>query len=290
VAAELSATRALLEGLVDYAGLFPPAALPMADAAAEYARQRAGAHAWMLGRFICPVARLDELASAAAPHLAGEPWRISALAAASDGPAIERFNAAHAGLAIDALELKATSVAEIEAFASLPGLVRYVEVPLDGDLMGLLRCLRAHGCRAKVRTGGVTPGAFPEPASLSRFLAACATAVVPFKATAGLHHPVRSEHPLSYAQDAPRGVMHGFLNVFVAAALARQGQDETSLESVLREQRPAAFSLDPTGLAWGEHRVDAAELRALRHDFAVSFGSCSFAEPVADLQTLGLLP
>ena len=287
----MSAAHALLAGLVDYAGLFPPAALPMAEAAAEYARQRAGAHGWMLGRFICPVARLDELAAAAAPHLAGEPWPISALAGAGDGPAIERFNAAHPGLVIDALELKASSVAEIEAFTSLPpGLVRYVEVPLEGDLMGLLRGLRAHGCRAKVRTGGVTPGAFPEPAALSRFLAACAAAEVPFKATAGLHHPVRSEHPLTYAADAPRGVMHGFLNVFVAAALARRGAHEATLESVLREQRPTAFSLDAEGVVWGEHRIDAAELRALRHDFAVSFGSCSFAEPVADLQTLGLLP
>ena len=76
--------RALLEGLVDYAGLFPPAALSMEDAVAEYARWRRSPEAWMLGRFVLPAARLRDLARDADAHLpepgAGEPWRLSALA------------------------------------------------------------------------------------------------------------------------------------------------------------------------------------------------------------------
>ena len=48
--------RALLGGVVDYAGLFPPAALSMADAVAEYAAAQRGADAWMLGRFVLPAA------------------------------------------------------------------------------------------------------------------------------------------------------------------------------------------------------------------------------------------
>src|SRR5688500_1293567 len=46
--------RALLDGLIDYAGLFPPATLDMQAAVARYARYRAGERAWMLGRFVVP--------------------------------------------------------------------------------------------------------------------------------------------------------------------------------------------------------------------------------------------
>src|SRR5436309_1541360 len=51
---------ALMTGLVDYAGLFPPAQLSMADAAANYLQYRASGDAWMLGRFVCPAPRLGE--------------------------------------------------------------------------------------------------------------------------------------------------------------------------------------------------------------------------------------
>ncbi len=74
----------LLAGLIDYAGLFPPAALPMADAVARYARYRQGAHAWALGRFIVPAARLEEFArtlDAVESTVSAEaPWPVSVLA------------------------------------------------------------------------------------------------------------------------------------------------------------------------------------------------------------------
>src|SRR5687767_13479617 len=52
--------RALLTGLIDYAGLFPPAKLAMEEAARNYFRFRGGPDGWMLGRFLCPAARLQE--------------------------------------------------------------------------------------------------------------------------------------------------------------------------------------------------------------------------------------
>ena len=52
--------RILLRGLIDYAGLFPPASLDMADAVRNYAAYREGEHAWALGRFVVPAARLEE--------------------------------------------------------------------------------------------------------------------------------------------------------------------------------------------------------------------------------------
>jgi hypothetical protein len=133
------------------------------------------------------------------------------------------------------------------------------------------------------------PEAIPDPGSLARFLEAFAAADVPFKATAGLHHPIRAEQPLTYEEDAPRAAMHGFLNVFAASAFARGGMKAPGLEEVLREADPEAFRLDEDALAWREKRVPTAELEALRNGFATSFGSCSFAEPVADLRSLGVI-
>jgi hypothetical protein len=54
--------RALFAGIIDYAGLFPPARLPLDQAIRNYARYRQERGAWMLGRFVCPAARLQELA------------------------------------------------------------------------------------------------------------------------------------------------------------------------------------------------------------------------------------
>jgi len=305
--------EALLAGLVDFAGLFPPAALGMAEATAEYARQRQGDAAWMLGRFVVPAARLDELERAAqglwpsqpGPHAVESapgpgasppsPWGLSVLV----GPALEAhaeavldFGARHTARArVDAVELTGRSVAEIEAsLAVVPvGPVAYVEVPQDGDLDPLLAALRARRARAKVRTGGVTPDAIPGTGTLARFLEACAKAGVAFKATAGLHHPFRGERALTDQGDAPRAVMHGFVNVFAAAALAHAGETARTLEAVLGEGDPAAFRFDDAGLAWRDRRLDAASLAATRRDFAVSFGSCSFREPVEDLRAAGIV-
>lgn len=292
--------RALLASLVDYAGLFPPAALAMDEAVAEYARQRRSPEAFLLGRFVVPAARLSELARAADAHLpepgAGEPWRLSALLGADtggDAALVDAFNRASAGRAVvDAVELKAAFPEDADAAlqALPPGLEAYVEVPLDGEIDALLRAIAARGARAKARTGGVVAEAIPDPAALARFLVGCARAGVPFKATAGLHHPVRAEQALTYEDGAPRAVMHGFLNVFAAAALARGGASLADVLAVLREETLAALELGPEGLLWRGRAVPTAALAESRRAFATSFGSCSFAEPVAGLRALGVLP
>jgi hypothetical protein len=291
--------EALLAGIVDYAGLFPPAALPMERAVREYARWRRSPQAWMLGRFVLPAARLAELSRVADADLpepdASPPWRLSALLGADtrgDAALVDSFDGAHAGRAVvDAVELKAGSPDDAnEALDGLPpGLAAFVEVPLDADLGALLAVLKARGARAKVRTGGVVPEAIPGPSDLARFIVACASAGVPFKATAGLHHPVRGEHALTYEPDAPRAMMHGFLNVFAAAALAREGAAVAEVEGLLREEGREAFAFEPDGLRWRGRRIPTTALLACRASFAASFGSCSFAEPVADLATLGVL-
>lgn len=291
--------RALLAGLVDYAGLFPPAALSMDAAVTEYARWRRSPEAFMLGRFVVPAARLVELGRAADAQLpepgTAEPWRISALLGGdthSDAALVDSWNASHAGRAlVDTVELKAASPEDADAaLAALPaGLTAYVEVGVDEDLDAMLAALKTRGSRAKLRTGGVVFEAIPDPGTVARFIAACAAAGVAWKATAGLHHPLRAERALTYEPASPRATMHGFLNVFGAAVFARAGATLAELDAVLREPSASAFRLDDEGLAWRRLRASTREIASARRDFASSFGSCSFAEPVADLQALGVL-
>lgn len=295
----MSALRQLLAGSVDYAGLFPPAQLDMAAAVAEYAAHRAGPEHWMLARFVVPAARLVEFTLAAADQLprpgAADPWRLSVLLGsdvAAEAALAMRFGDAHSGRAsVDALELKAGTVDDIKrALAALPReLTAYVELSLEAELPPLLAALRTGGARAKIRTGGITPEAAPAPEAVAGFIAACHGAGVPFKATAGLHHPVRALQALTYAPDAPRGIQHGFLNVFGAAALVHAGVPRDEARALLAEERAQAFAFDAEGFTWNGHRVPAEALAATRRELAVSFGSCSLREPLHDLQALGLL-
>jgi len=295
--------RALLEELIDYAGLFPPARLDMAPAVREYADRLAGPDAWVLGRFIVPSARLEELEGAASTLLprvgAAAPWRLSVLGgpdAAHDAEQVWAFNERHAHTAIgraviDTVEVKASDVATLERLVrSVPdGITTYVEIPAAGDIADLVSALGNLKARAKVRTGGVTPDAFPSPADLARFIHLCTGLGVPFKATAGLHHPLRGEYPLTYDADSPRATMYGFLNVFLATAFAQQGLGLDDVRAALEERDPAAFAFDEEGVTWRGRRAGIDDLAALRTRGAAAFGSCSVAEPIDELRALGLL-
>jgi hypothetical protein len=286
----------LLSELVDYAGLFPPAALSMSDAVAEFAAQHDAPEAWALGRFVAPAARLDELATEARDTKASPSlWRVSALlgdAAGRDIAGVRAFNRTHVGrLLVDTVECRALNAATIAGLVrdAAPDLSVFFELSIDQDPTALLTAVRDHGARAKVRTGGVTSDAFPSTAKLARFIARCAQLGVPFKATAGLHHPLRGEQRLTYAGDSPCATMFGFLNVFVAAAMARAGMDEVGIARVLEERDPDAFEFGDTALRWRDHALSLDELVATRGSFALSFGSCSFREPIDDLRRLALL-
>jgi hypothetical protein len=247
--------KALLERLVDYAGLYPPASLPLPAVMENYNRYLASPDSWMLNRLVLPLAKLPE----AAP---GKGWRISLMVDAEPGPLPAE---------VETLETR------LERGLSLP---TYCEAPVE----------RIAGAFAKIRTGGVTPEAIPAPEQVADFLFQAAGRRLPFKATAGLHHPIRSLHPLTYAHRGPRAMMHGFLNVFAAAAFAWHGMDRACLAELLGETDARAFEFSDDGLRWRGRAISAEQVRAARRDFAHSFGSCSFEEPVGDLRELGFLP
>jgi hypothetical protein len=112
---------------------------------------------------------------------------------------------------------------------------------------------------------------------------------VAFKATAGLHHPLRSVHRFTYQPESASGIMHGFVNLFLAAAFLRTGMENEIATQLLEEQSAEAVHFDLDGAAWRQHRLSHQELAAARQDFAISFGSCSFMEPIDDLRSLHLL-
>jgi hypothetical protein len=295
-----TAIRTLLAGSIDYAGLFPPAALDMPTSVRRYAEYLADPDAWALGRFVVPVARLAELereTEARAPRAPAAPWRLSALLgadAAGELQALGEFNCRHAAagaaaLSGDVVEAKAGSVEAIDRLLdALPRwATAYVEIPLDRDPAPLVAAIARRGARAKARTGGVTADAFPSPAHVLRFLRACTAAGVPFKATAGLHHPLRAEYPLTYAPDSARGTMYGFLNVFLTAAFLRRGLADADALRLLEERSPDAFRFSADGIEWRGHRVDRAAVDEVRTAGIAGFGSCSFTEPVGELRGMG---
>jgi hypothetical protein len=234
----MNSLEALLAGIVDYAGLFPPAALSLEETCANYDAYLRSGDAWMLNRLVLPVAKLRT----------GEGWRISLLVEDEPGPLPPQ---------VETLETK------LPRRLSLP---TYCEAPVETIESGF----------AKIRTGGLTADAIPSSAQVADFLCAAAARRLPFKATAGLHHAVRAE-------------MHGFLNVFVAAALAWHGAERSLVLEVLDERKAASFAFGEDALRWREHSLSTAQVHAARRDFAHSFGSCSFTEPVAELRELGLL-
>jgi len=287
------ALRILLEGLVDYSGFAPPAALPMADAVRNYAAYRRGEHGWLLGRSIIPIAKMAEYEAALANLETDEVWRLSALTTGdvpADIAAIESFNKRHEGRAvIDVVELKADTVVAVRALRPVvpTNLKTYVEIPLAGDLPALVAALAANGLRGKARTGGLTADGIPSCEQLAKFIVACRAARIPLKFTAGMHAPLRSVRKLTYAADSPTAEMHGFINAFLAAALAWQDAELKSVTQLLAERAPEAFHFDDERALWHDMRVASENLEAVRRGFAISLGSCSFTEPIEGLQQLG---
>ncbi len=265
--------RSLLTGLIDYAGLFPPASLPMAEAVEEYFGVAASREAWMLSHFVVPASRLDELEGC----LGGRTLSVAAIVADAGELAPLAEFARRSGCPVAAIETRL----EPEALGSPPGgCALFVEAAAD------FGALAAGGAGIKLRCGGVEASMVPPVAEVAEVIAEAAR--VPglrMKFTAGLHHPLRHHNR---GLGAP---MHGFINVFAAALLAREHRlDPGPVAAILELGSADDFQFVDGSLAAGGHVISAARIAALRRDFAISFGSCSFAEPLQDLEALGWMP
>ena len=293
----MASLRAFFSGIIDYAGLFPPAKLDMSAAVRAYAEQIAGGDSDLLGRFVVPAHRLADLSEQAAPFFGrdGEQWKIAVTVVDDvDGAreTIDEFNTVHSGLAAcDTVEMRVATYDEVShAVASFSEpFSLFLEPPLHVDPVGVLREIAATSASAKLRTGGVTADAIPEPDHVLRFMQLCVDEGIPFKATAGLHHAIRGRYPLTYEPHSPTALMYGYLNIFLGAAFCAAGSSRSAVLGVIQETDPSAFRLDDRGVWWEDHVVVHEELAVVRQAVATSFGSCSFTEPVGEARKLGLI-
>jgi hypothetical protein len=233
---------ALLSGLIDHAPTFPPASLPPREALAEDRLARATEERFMLGRLVWPASRWDAL---------GDEQR--GVSVVLDAPLPDDGR-------VESVELRISGDVD-----RLDGEV-YVEVPASA--VEELRRLRERGLRAKVRCGGAE---VPTIEELAGFIRACRAEGIVFKATAGLHHALRTD------------TEHGFLNLLAAVVF---GDEEQALAETDRD----VFGLTAESFSWRGRTAQADLLSTARRDLFHAIGSCSFFEPVGELRDLDMLP
>lgn len=309
----------LLSRSIDYAGMFPPAALPLGEAAARFAALLAGPERWLLGRFVCPATRVSELGALRAA--AGSPPTVLAVlgpsaasleelaASTLEVRQLQQSSMGSGGLVVDQYEAPlpasviaggAEAVAEAAlavtgALAAPRRMLVALEAPIAGSppavldevIQGLASANRASPATPvclKVRCGGSTAAAIPTVEELANVMALARDHGVLIKATQGLHHPLR------HRDEALGCPVHGFLNLFAAAVLARShGFDGHRLAEVLADEDPASFVFTESGFAWRDHPASLEGLAAARRFGVTSFGSCSVDEPFEGLRSLGLV-
>lgn len=262
-------SRKLFGGLIDYAGVFPPADLGLAEALRLYRRAADGTHGWMLGPCLVTAGHLGRL----------PPGRTAPfLAVVLDHPA--RQVGARRDIRWIETPVSAEAAGEQVRSAAAKSPVVYAESPDPAHpaYLGTLAALRGEGldARAKIRTGGSGPRSFPSVERLARFIESALALGVPFKATAGLHHPIRRPSRPDGATE------HGFINLLAAVRAALAG-DGDAARGALRESDPGRF--DPHSAVWrGVGRgIDPGAVRRVFR----SFGSCSFDGPARRLHRLG---
>jgi hypothetical protein len=266
------ARRELLGALIDHAALFPPASMAMPDAIEADRTARAGEYAWMLGRFICPASKLGELPRDAPA--------LSVVLDGGEGDLESVHDARVAGRSVELVEARIDPawIPDTQALVEAKlgeGVQAFWELAPGRGLRGAVAAVREARAGAKIRCGGAT---VPPVEAVAEFVAACRDAGVRFKATAGLHHAIRS------------GEAHGFLNLLAAAVFAHtDGLAAEELVPLLAEEDAGAFDIDARGLAVHGRHAGPEAIAEARKDLFFAYGSCSFGEPVEDLTALGVL-
>lgn len=288
--------RNFLTGLIDYAGLFPPASLDIETALGNYAGYLEGEEGWMLGRCIVPALHLHR----AALHPG---FRYSVIVS----PGLPREELAQLSAFTGRVEMVETRLPESAGSADYCSdlLLQLKDKFLEAGLHDMQLFVEAANVAPaaaaiaafnnrrsggevignvgyKLRCGGQDKQSFPAPEQVAEAIGICRDNDIAIKFTAGMHHPLRS-----YSPDI-EVMQHGFINVFAAALLA-WGCNLTTDEitECLCDETARHFRFTKEGFSWQETKISADEIKRLRQSKVISFGSCSFAEPVAGLHLLG---
>jgi hypothetical protein len=319
--------RVLLSGIIDYAGLFPPAALPLGQAIRNYAQYHQQPENWMLGRFVCPVTQFDDCAPfVEALFDESSPFRFSALGRGgnnanlfqntllNDWEAITRFREQHGRRVVGDVYEGRLPEMPMHEFLALSNLLRiafenacftngacYFEAVFGAEwrvqLASVLSALK------KIPLLGPPPDCARNP--LTGFKLRCgglhasafpspeqvALVIASCRdAKVPLKFTAGLHHPLWHFDAGLQTHMHGFINVFVAGVLAHaRGLSEDKLRPIIEDEDRQNFNFDDAGLRWKDHHATTDEIIAARR-MVTSFGSCSFDEPRDDLRALGWLP
>jgi hypothetical protein len=291
------ALQRLLDGVFDYAGLFPPAKQSMSGAVDSYLRHRQGPESALLDRFVCPSDRLEELRADLEGRSIKVAVPITVVSPADldwgdrlvrDAEAMTRFVERAGELGdIEAFEARLPDLAgtpdylrDLRAFNQIDV---FCELPWgEGMTDALGQIAEAEWLGAKARTGGLDASAFPSSEELASFLQQCVQLELPFKLTAGLHHPFRS-----HRQEVGTK-MHGFLNVLVATTMTH-AHDLASKEAaaILESASPADFEFTDREIRYQDWRASLEDIDGARSLF-VGIGSCSVEEPMQDLASHNL--
>lgn len=277
----MSIGPSLFAALIDDASLFPPGDAPMHEAVPAHQAHRLGPHAELVGRFLCPASRLDELLTVLPGGATLDVGLIldtelttlaQALATAYEDGRLD-VTAVEARIYPDS-DPAATAHTTVRAFSDIPATL-FVELPLSHGWRDALSLVAARGRGVKLRTGGLVADAFPSDLEVAEFIRACVVEGAEFKCTAGLHHAVRHRDERSSFEQ------HGFLNILLATHAATARGSLAEITEVVAGRDPA----DLVGLV---RDLDDAAVADIRRHF-VSFGTCSVAEPIEDLAGLGLV-
>lgn len=268
--------------IVDDAAIFPPGDAPLPEATAAYGTRSAEDGAELVGSFVLkdtdlPLVRgfggpLSVVVTGGAGQIAGPAGmcartglRLAGLEIALRDLDDLAGNARRVVAAVDAARSEGSLADEVPVFVELP------HVGNTSSWFGAADEVAAAELRLKFRTGGLDATAFPAAHALARWIDAALDRETPFKCTAGLHNAVRHTGADGFEH-------HGFLNVLVATLRAFDGAAIDEVVQLLEQRDGAALVSDATDL----------DLAGARRWFT-SFGSCSVAEPLEDLRSLGLV-
>lgn len=294
----------LLSHIIDYAGIYPPAALSLQESFANYVRYKQESENWIVRHFVCPAEQLDQLP----PRPQTEnPIPLCVIGSRNDGEesfreavesdlrSMDSFIHETTGYLLQTYEVKVPNASvknrDVQRLSrivteQIKELPIYLEIPFVEDWQTVtpfvISSLKSQSSVfPKIRTGGTKAEDFPSSEQVALFLETCATSQMPFKATAGLHHPLR------HFDEINQCMMHGFLNVAVAFALCVNKKIATNvLIAVLEETEKTKFGFDDGKISWQGVDLDLNEIDWSRQMFG-SFGSCSVYEPLQDLREWG---
>jgi hypothetical protein len=319
----VNSLKIFTDKLIDYAGLFPPASLDMAQSLNNYLFYMQGPYSWMLSNFIIPAKRLSELEILLKGIKTGDKIPLSVIGTGSETKdnfmfgldddvrrLIDFKSKYFDSFQMNSFEFRLPSqlVADgsIKEISELMNIISKVLLKsglgnsniffegvindrFDESLIKIVEAVSLSGgettrCGFKFRTGGTEAEAFPSTMKIASAIITCLEYNVPVKCTAGLHHPIR------HYNESVSAVMHGFLNVFGAGIFAYTSDlDEAEIDEILNEEEPFDFYFTDEGLSWHDYSITNFDIKNARDNFMISYGSCSFDEPVEDLKTMELL-